>query len=315
MTTTRKPTSLKIFLFKLLAFLVLIFCVDKLIGMQLKKFYFKQTSGLDYLTTYALEKTTADILILGSSRAVNIFNTAEFEKKTGLTCYNGGRYGEPIFYHLALLKSALARYNPKVILLSFDAGNFSENSQAYDRLTVLLPYYNSHPEIRSIVDLKGPYEKLKLVSSIYPYNSLLLPIITGNTAYSKQKYANTNGYIPIDKTIQGPLKTFDYTKDTVLDSVKINSYKSFIESCLHANIPLFIVCPPYMIRPIGTDPSITAGKAIAGEYHIPFLDYSRDSFYTSKPQLFADFRHLNADGVSYFAKAVLDTVTTYRFIK
>ena len=297
--------TLKSFFLKLFIFITIVFIADKLLGTILRKFYLKQQAGYDYLTTYAIDKTTADLLIFGSSRAVNIFNTELFEKQMGLSCFNAGRYGEPIFYHYAVLTSILKRYKPKMILLSFDAGNFSKNQEAYDRMAALLPYYSDHPEIRDIVALKGTFEKTKLISSIYPYNSLLLSIISGNKENSKIKYANLNGYIPIKKTFTGELDTIDYTKETALDSKKISTYKAFIQDCKNANIPLYIICPPYLLNSIGTDASIIEAKKIAAESHIDFFDYSRDEYLTSKPQLFADFRHLNESGVEIFCNILI----------
>ena len=282
--------------------------IDLAGGAMLENFYFKQQSGYDYLTTYSIEKTNANILILGSSRAKNIYNTTIFEKQTGLTCYNTGRDGEPIFYHYAVLQAVFKRYTPKIVILSFDAGNFSKNTEAYDRITALLPYYKNHPEIHSTVALKSPYEKLKLLSRIYPYNSLLLPIIAGNRENNKEKYININGFIPIEKTFSGPLKTFDYTKEKNLDSIKINTYKSFIEDCINHKVELYIICPPYMIDPIGIDHSILEGKKIAQQYNIRFLDYSRDTSFTNYPSLFADFRHLNVSGVELFSYKVIDKI-------
>ena len=225
-----------------------------------------------------------------------------------MTCYNTGRYGYPIFYHFALLKAVTKRNTPQIAILSFDAGNFSVNQEAYDRLSSLLPYYKDHPEIQSVVDLKGPYEKVKMFSSIYPYNSLLLPIISGNTEASKKKYATINGYIPLNETIHGPLWKFDYTKEKILDSVKIQMYKDFIQLCIDAKIKLYIVCTPYMIEAKGIDKSIILGKSIAQQFTIPFLDYSRDTFYTSQPSLFADYRHLNRNGVKFFSNTIVDII-------
>lgn len=304
--------SFKFFLLKLAACFALLFILDRGIGKLLKNFYFKQQSGYDFLTTYSIEKTTADILIFGSSRAVNIFNTTIFSERMGLSCFNVGRYGEPIFYHYAVLQAVLKRYTPKIILLSFDAGNFSKNPEAYDRITVLLPYYKNHPEIHSIVTLKGPFEKLKLFSNIYPYNSLVLPIISGNADFSKKKYITTNGFIPIEKTFEGPLQTFDYSKEKDLDSIKINVYKSFIKQCISQQVQLYIVCPPYMINPIGIDHSIAEAKEIAQQYNIKFLDYSRDTFFTNKPNLFADFRHLNVAGVELFSNSVIEKLQSIK---
>ena len=55
--------SFKTFLLKLLAFFAVVFVVDFAIGHLLKKFYFKQQAGYDFLTTWSMEKTNADILI------------------------------------------------------------------------------------------------------------------------------------------------------------------------------------------------------------------------------------------------------------
>ncbi len=300
--------TLKSFFLKLLVFITIVFITDRLLGAMLKKIYFMQEAGYDYLTTYAIEKTSAEMLIFGSSRAANIFNTGIFETQMGLSCFNAGRYGEPVFYHYAVLKSVLKRYKPKMILLSFDAGNFSINQDSYDRMAVLLPYYNEHPEIREIVALKGPFEKIKLLSSIYPYNSLLLPIISGNIESSKIKYSNLKGYIPNKKIFTGKLQTIDYSKETALDSIKIATFKAFIQDCKNAKIPLYIICPPYLINSIGTDASIIEAKKIAAKNQISFLDYSKDTFFSNRPRLFEDFRHLNETGVDFFCNMIIKII-------
>lgn len=286
--------------------------MDMAIGHLLKHFYFRQKSGFDYLTTYSIEKTRADLLIFGSSRAVNIYNTEIFIRKTGLSCFNVGRHGQSLFYHYAVLKSVLKRYKPQIIVLSFDAGNFSKNQSAYDRLAVLLPYYKNHPEIRSLIELKGPYERLKMLSNIYPYNSLLGPIIMGNSAYSKRAYKNINGFFPLKKTLTGPLQTFDYSKERELDVAKINAYKSFMQECINAGVPLCIVCPPYMIHSIGIDRSIIEAQKIAKENNIDFIDFSKDSFFTSKRELFADYRHLNEKGAELFSDVLIEKVHLFK---
>ena len=300
--------TLKSFFLKLLVFITIVFIADRLLGAMLKKIYFRQEAGYDYLTTYAIEKTTAELLIFGSSRAANIFNTGIFETQMGLSCFNAGRYGEPVFYHYAVLKSVLKRYKPKMILLSFDAGNFSNNQESYDRMAVLLPYYNEHPEIREIVALKGRFEKMKLLSSIYPYNSLLLPMISGNTESSKIKYSHLNGYIPNKKIFIGELQTIDYSKKTALDSIKIAAFKAFIQDCKNAKIPLYIICPPYLINSIGIDASIIEAKRIAAKNQISFLDYSRDTFFSNRPRLFEDYRHLNETGVDFFCNMIIKRI-------
>ena len=301
-------SGFKNFLFKGTIFLATVVTADFVIGKSLKKIYFKQDHGLDYLTTYAIEKTTAPVIVLGSSRALNIFNPAIIEKKLALPCYNAGRYGEPVFYHYALLKSILKRYTPAIIILSFDARDFAKDQKDYDLISALLPYYESHPEMKEVIDLKGPCEKLKMVSQIYPFNSLVLPSINGNLKFGKDNTANISGFIPLIPVFKGPLQTMDFAQWAILDTVKINIYTAFIKSCISAKVQLYIVCPPYLINAIGVDNSIITGKNIAREYGIPFLDFSRNPFYTNQPELFYDFRHLNEKGTT---KQIADSIKQY----
>ena len=296
------------FVLKLVAFFFVVFMVDLSIGFLLKRYYFKQESGNDYQATYVIDKTEAEILIFGSSRAANIYDPRIFESQLNLTCYNAGRYGYPIFYHYGLLKASIKRHVPKIVILSIDAGNFSINQEAYDRLSSLLPYYKDHPEIRPVVNLKGRYEKLKMISSIYPYNSLVLPIIQGNASINKLRAESINGYIALTEITSGPLATFDYTLEKKLDSVKINTYRNFIRSSKEAGIQLLVVCPPYLVNATGTDLSIQTAKQIAAESNVTFLDYSSDTLFTSKPYLFADYRHLNEKGVELISNSVIEKI-------
>ncbi len=70
--------------------------------------------------------------------------------------------------------------------------------------------------------------------------------------------------------------------------------------------------PPYMIHSIGIDRSITEAKEIAKSYKINFIDFSKDSFFTSKPKLFADYRHLNEKGFELFLDVVLEKINLFK---
>ena len=174
------------FLVKLFLFLIIVFLLDFATGSILKYLYYKQDSGLLYRTTYAIDSTKADVLIFGASRANHHYYPGAFEKRLHMSCYNAGRDGNDIFYHYAILQGVLKRYTPKIAILDFAREEFFKNQESYDRLSSLLPYYDRHPEMRSIIQLKSPYEKYKLLSKIYPYNSLIFTIAVGNTGFNKK---------------------------------------------------------------------------------------------------------------------------------
>ena len=141
------------FLLKSVVLFTIVFVLDYSFGNLLRYFYFKQESGLQYRTTYSIEKTTADILIFGSSRANHHYYPNVFENRMKQSCYNVGRDGNSVLYHSAVLKGVLKRYSPKIVILDIVYGEFRQNQDSYDRLSSLLPYY-------SIVELLDNHQVL-----------------------------------------------------------------------------------------------------------------------------------------------------------
>ena len=156
--------------------IIAIFLCDLGIGNILKFFYFRQASGAAYRTTYAIDSTTAEILIFGSSRANHHYVPGAFEDSLHCTFYNTGRDGNFILYNFAIFKAITKRYTPKSIIFDINPDEIEYRISSYERLSSILPYYHGHPEIRSTVNLRSPFEKIKLISATYPYNSILLTI-------------------------------------------------------------------------------------------------------------------------------------------
>ncbi len=299
----------KIF-FNFFILIIVLVILDFSIGAVLNHYYFKQSSGLQFRTTYSMEKTTAEVLIFGSSRANHHYHPETFENNLHISYYNVGRDGNSIFYHYAVLKSILARYHPKIIILDVGKDEFQNDPNSYDRLSSLLPYYKTHPEIRSIVELKSPFEKYKLLSSIYPYNSSLFTIIIGNMEFNKKRKEDNKGYIPLLKVMDEPKTTEEAAGTDVLDTNKINAFTSFVTDCLHSNVKLFVVCSPYYNLKNAESKSIALAKEIAAKAQTPFLDYSIDPFFKTNFKLFSDVAHLNDSGAKVFSSQLLTFINS-----
>lgn len=293
---------------KLAAFLLLAFFFDRIIGAVFHRLYLSQTSGWEYRTKYSIEDTKADMLIFGASRAQQQYNPLYFEERMHQTCYNVGRDGEPIFYYYAVLQGILSRHLPKTIILDMEHGVFKESQLSYDRMSILLPFYKSHLEMRSIIDLRSPYEKYKLQSSIYPYNSMLLKIVKGNMKSGNKEKEDINGYVPLLRSLNEPARTVNLSKPYNLDSNKLNCYKAFIYDCKKANIKLYIVNSPYYFNSIGKDTSMEIVKNIAYKNSIDFIDFSKDEFFLKSPHLFDDTVHVNLAGSKIFSNKVIDSI-------
>lgn len=296
-----KKKDWRAYLLQAVLFIGLLAAADFITGGILKYLYNRQTSGWDHGTRYSAEETNADVLIFGASRAQQQYIPTYIEDSLKLSCYNVGRDGTPFFYHYAILQSVLKRYTPKMIILDCEYAALKKTATSYERLSSLLPLYNDHPEIRPILQLRGPFEKYKFISHIYPYNSMIFKIAVGNLESNKIKNADIKGYVAMKGSLHEPLKTIDHTEKYELDSIKVNMLRSFIEVCEQRKIALYFVCPPYYLNTIGTDYSFALTKEIAAEKNISFIDYSKDTFFLKRPELFDDTVHVNFNGAKIFS--------------
>lgn len=288
---------------KLLLFFIILFVLDFGIGSVLRYFYFKQDSGQQYRTTYSLEHTEADLLIFGSSRATHHYYPKSFEDGLNLTCYNTGRDGCFILYNYAILCGVLKRYTPKMVILDINREEFRRDPAEYDRLSSLLPYYRSHPEIRPVVELKGRFEKYKMISQIYPFNSALLTIAIGNFEGNKQRETDINGFVPLSSRFDGAMDTSKKAAYE-LDTVKIEIYKKFLDACKQAGVKVYVVCSPEFIKEAHLDSSIAVAKALAKKANVSFISYLDDPNFRSN-RLFSDIAHLNQTGAIKFSASVI----------
>jgi hypothetical protein len=282
--------------------------LDVIIGKTLRHFYFSEDSGIYYRTTYSMDKTEADLLIFGTSRAYHHYAAKTIEDSLKVSSYNTGRDGEYIFYQTAVLKSVLKRYTPKMIILDF-AGSFNYSQEDYDRLSVLLPYYKDHPEIRDIVELRSPFEKYKLISQIYPYNSSLLTIIAGNMEFNKKRSSNMDyhGYVPLHGLNSKKLDSLITPAKYEVDDNKIKVFTDFLSLTQQHNIPLVVVnSPDYYLYE--SDYSIDLARKLCEQRGIPFKDFSKDPEFLAHGDYFEDETHLNELGAEFFTKKVLNSI-------
>jgi hypothetical protein len=232
------------FIINLLILFLIVIILDRTGGAISKHLYFTQVAGANYRSTYSMDSTKADILVFGSSRANHHYVPEIFEDSLKMSFYNTGRDGNFLLYNFAVFKTIIKRYSPKIIILDINADELYYNDQNYDRLSSLLPYYYTHPEIQSIVKLRGPYEKYKFLSAIYPFNSSLLTIITGNLEINKKRKVDRKGYVPLSNLIKAT--TLIRLKDipAKLDTTNIAAVKYMSNVCKLKNILLLFVQSP-----------------------------------------------------------------------
>lgn len=298
------------FLKKLIVFLLIVFISDYLIGKVLEFFYYKQNNGIYYRTSYSINQTKADLLIFGSSRANHHYDPEVFENKLKLSSYNTGRNGTGIVYYYSILKTVLKRYSPKYIVLDIRPDEFIKTVNSYERLSMLLPYYKTHPELDSLIKLRSSFEKFKLLSFIYPYNSSLVTITLGNFEFNKKRDIDIMGYLPFYGEIDpnNQLDKLNETSKEKLDSNYINMYIEFLKNCISSNVKVYVFISPKYYQSGKKESSITIAKQIANKYNVPFFDFTNDKTYIGRNDYFNDSYHLNHKGAVIYSNVVCSEI-------
>jgi hypothetical protein len=290
------------FFLKLFIIASCLILIDKGLGKTLQDYYFKIRHGEQGRTTYAVDSCVSETIILGSSRAAHHYVSPVISEVLHTSCYNAGKDKQRLRYCLAMLKMIYRRYTPKQIFLDLNPTAFETNENGLDELSVLLPYYRSHPEIRSIVNERNRFEWFKTYSDLYCYNSLPLQILFNNL--SGERDANERmGYVPlliqkevIPETAE-PLPT-----SLPVDSSIVNCFKSIIHLAKVHESRLVIIISPIYYRLPGNLETIKIAKSICEQEKIVFLDYGNSPpFINNGPEMFLDMGHLNDSSAILFS--------------
>lgn len=297
------------FLANALLFLLIVLVFDQLLGRTLRHFYFTSTSGDYYRTTYAMDSTKADIIILGSSRASHHYIPKLIEDSLGMSCYNTGRDGNYLLYNYAIFKSILKRYNPKIIILDINPSELYRTNNSYENLTSLLPYYHDKIELRNIIDLRSKFEKYKMLSAIYPFNSTFITIIKGNRGYYDEN--KLKGYIPLQGTTLLRKKPILLTEDSKeLDLNKLNAIEYMSQICEQNSIRFIVVQSPRYVN-VNQKAENKILNEIMAKYNCYYFNLVNEPMFMDNPSLFRDTPHLNEDGAQLFTWLILQKIKTF----
>jgi hypothetical protein len=292
-----------------------VFLGDLALGTLLRHFYFKQQSGDNYRMIQSVKHTTADVLIFGSSRSTRHYRPDVLGDSLHMTYYNTGKDGQDILYATAVGRCILSRYTPQLMIIDLRRGEFRKDS--YDRLSKLLPFYRDYPEVRPYIELRGPYEKLKLLSSVYPFNSEFFAILVTNTSFNLEKRKDDRGYLPLYRKWNKPVQeeTRLLTRNQQLDPVRVQAFSSFIKECNSRKIPVVVVCSPYYSLTLNPDSSLITAAEICRQNQTVFIDFSDVDEYKQHPEWFQDVQHLNNEGAFAFSMEILSAVRKEKILQ
>ncbi len=282
---------------------VIIYLLDLVIGSGLKYLYNNQASGYLYRTNYAIDSTTSRYLVLGSSRANHHYDSKIFEEELKSTFYNCGRDGQNIIYSCALTSAIITRYKPEMIIIDVLPNEFTAKDE--DRLSSLLPYHDN-TAIKPFLKYYSPFEDIKLISHIYPYNSLLTSLIAGLSSQNRTKSEDYHGYSKLEGVLTDQ-KLDEFRESGQVDSVKIRVFSALLNRLHDSRIPTLVIFSPLYFNYKPTISAIICDSLCSKFKSVKFLNFA-DYPEFKDPMYYNDVNHLNESGAKLFSKKIVKSI-------
>lgn len=290
-------------------FCCILLIIDFAWGIIFSKITDKVQDGRYYKAKYALEKTSEEILIFGSSLGETNYISKIFEDSLGMTCYNVSRGNQLLPFFNCIKEATLRRYTPRYVILDIHPSLVAAEPDYAIAGEILKPFYRSHQEIQPILNKQSKTAFIVNLSNLYCYNSsyfyLLRPLLKKGLDGKEE-----------DKGWKPRYGITDKTSDILMQSqVEINmnaikAFFSFTDSLMKAGTQLIFCASPFYNR-MGETPSTLIIKEYAKQHNIPYFDYSNTIELVTNHAYFRDPNHLNDKGAMAFTNLIVKDIKHY----
>lgn len=247
---------------------------------------------------YLLKESNDEIVVLGSSIAMNSLMPSIVEDSLNMTCFNGGANGQHIVYYRTMLECVLKRYTPKYVILVVKPDELSNGGMG--RYNFLIPYYHQgYAVVDSCLEGNSMCRKLLMKSSLYRYNNiwfriLLYHFITPDEPGYKGFVGKSIPFVPTVMTSESGEKN--------ISDNALGNFNRIVGICQENNIGLAVFCPPSYVKYKKTPKSITEMKSVCDSLEIPMFDDCQDSTFLAHNEYFHDNAHLSVVGARIYTE-------------
>ena len=294
--------------FVLTGILAVVCIVDVLFGAFVDSYTSKHSLPGDYAKIdYLMKSADEDMIIIGSSMAINAFIPQIIEDSLNITCFNGGCNFQFLPFFQCVTENILARNKPRDIVLVLQPEELTYNNLG--RINLLNVYYNKGNEsIDYFVNVDNGQKTVFLNSNLYRYNTIGWRILLSQA--KSMHDLGEKGYLPHDIPKLAPTLK-DYTQRVRrgnLNSSKVKNLLNIITMCEKAGTNLIVVIPPVynLLYKDEKTVGLKALEEICSEYNISLINDSQSPFFLTRPDLFYDNVHLNYLGSEIYTNLFIE---------
>lgn len=255
---------------------------------------------------FVLKQEKADIVIIGSSRALAHYDPKVFERYyQGKTVYNCGVDGQLFYYADIETNCILNRYTPKLLIWDFQINDL-EKAPA-ENLSLLYPYYKSDNYIKSRLDGLDNTLKYKLWLNAYRYNGTAGRLLSSLRMPKTLNRKGFGGHSATDGTRKFKKKE-EKVASKQLDELKVTSLIATIDRLKEKGIRTVFVISPMYNRLDGESSSVSKLTQICKDKNIQFINDSQLPDFIERENQFYDEGHLNHKGAEAFTEVLIEQI-------
>lgn len=300
---------MKKFILRILLFFAIVAVIDWGYGQTCDFLFGHAIGGENKTIITTCEDQSANVLIMGSSRARHHYVSSIIEASIGCPVYNAGFDGNGIILMSGFYDLLSARHRPNLILYevtpAFDINVYSEDDGCKRYLKYLRPYYNVD-SVRKLFQRVAPDDIVKNKFGLYRYNSSIVDLL--QDCFFVGQYC-PNGFIPLQGEMSNENRPAKGDSKSVMDTIKMNVMYDFVSKLLSDNVQLiFVVSPKYGVTSSSTFQPI---KDLCKEMNIEFWDYYADTSFVSNMSYFKEPMHLNEYGAEAYSRKIAQRLSDY----
>ena len=293
---------MKKFCIKLCLYLLLIYTISFIIDLVFSKIAKDGNEYTSWNDLYA-NNINADLLVFGSSRAMNHFNTLIIEDSLKLQSYNFGFSSARIEISLLRLREHLrvCSIKPQYVTLEIDWLTI-DNEKRLSHPYRIFPYLLFNGNMYKYTHHFKGYHSYFYVIPMVRYGKYLMEIFRNRyDSFTKTNNNNRKGYVAINDNWNGNTNIGEIIVSIHQEEIKY--LDEFVEVCKSNQIKLNFVYTPEYIEATkivkNRDAVVKYIQNYAEDHSIPFINFSQEKF-CSDTSFFYNNRHLNSRGADKF---------------
>lgn len=299
---------MKKFIIKFVVFAAVVVSFDFVAGYVLSVLQHKAFENnplrFEVRAMYAIEQAESEVDIIGASDASHSYISNQIADSLGLTTYNYGKDGCFFIYQNCLINLMLEHHTPKVIIweIGKECLSIAENEdREWQSIKDFYPYYRNSVYCKQLIDSRGKFQSIYMLSGLYRFNSCLLTI-TEPFLFNEVVDDTANGYLPLpnDGYNYPKYRALDKAEDKV-DNKKREILKGTLNKCKEKGIKvIFCFSPKFNSDNAEGTLQYEELKRIANQTEVSLIDYRNKAPFNTDATLFKDNAHLNEMGARLY---------------